>query len=166
MNEAGSTLELLIPDAAAMEELGKHLAAALTPGKLFLIGELGAGKTTLVRGFLRAKGYQGPVKSPTYTLIEPYCLAGVDIYHFDLYRIDSSDALEALGARDYFDPASVCLVEWADRAPAYSSMADLLIRIQYHNDQRKVTLSAQSPAGRGGIAKVSSASIIKSIMNK
>ncbi len=136
-----------------MEQLGKHLAAALTPGKLFLTGDLGAGKTTLVRGFLRAKGYHGSVKSPTYTLIEPYCLAGVDIYHFDLYRIDSADALEALGARDYFDPASVCLVEWADRAPAYLSMADLSIHIEQCAEQRKVTVVARSPAGRAAIAR-------------
>ncbi|MGH8580282.1 MAG: tRNA (adenosine(37)-N6)-threonylcarbamoyltransferase complex ATPase subunit type 1 TsaE [Gammaproteobacteria bacterium] len=153
MNETGSNLELLIPDAAAMEQLGKHLAAALTRGKLFLIGELGAGKTTLVRGFLRAKGYQGPVKSPTYTLIEPYCLAGVDIYHLDLYRIDSPDALEALGARDYFGPATVCLVEWADRAPAYLSMADLSIHIEHCAEQRKVTIVARSPTGRAAIAR-------------
>ncbi len=140
-----------------MEQLGKHLAAALTPGKLFLTGELGMGKTTLVRGFLRAKGYQGPVKSPTYTLIEPYCLEGLDIYHFDLYRIDSPDALEALGARDYFGPSSVCLVEWADRAAAYLSIADLSIHIEQGADQRKVTLLARSPAGQDGIARAHSA---------
>ncbi|MGH8612450.1 MAG: tRNA (adenosine(37)-N6)-threonylcarbamoyltransferase complex ATPase subunit type 1 TsaE [Gammaproteobacteria bacterium] len=153
MSDTGSTLELLIPDAAAMEQLGKHLAAELTPGKLFLTGDLGAGKTTLVRGFLRAKGYQGPVKSPTYTLIEPYCLGGVDIYHFDLYRIDTPDALEALGARDYFAPTSVCLVEWADRAPAYWSMADLSIHIEQRAAQRKVIVVARSPAGRAAIAR-------------
>lgn len=147
-----------------MEQLGKHLAASLTAGKLFLTGDLGAGKTTLVRGFLRAKGHQGPVKSPTYTLIEPYCLDGLDIYHFDLYRIDSPDALEAVGARDYFGPVSVCLVEWADRAPAYLSMADLLIHIEHHQDQRKVMLFARSAAGRDAISRV--CSITKSMENR
>lgn len=151
-------LELLVPDPQAMERLGGRLAVPLVPGKLFLHGELGAGKTTLVRGFLRAKGYKGAVRSPTYTLIEPYRLAEMDIYHFDLYRIDSPDELEALGARDYFGPSTACLVEWADRAQGYLGTADLSVHIAQLGGQRKLRLVPHSRLGHDAITGVANQS--------
>ena len=103
--------------AEAMEEIGRQLGQSCPQGsRLYLQGDLGAGKTTLVRGFLRAKGYQGKVKSPTYTLVEPYELQGVNIFHFDLYRLNSAEELEGIGFRDYFDGESISLVEWPEKA--------------------------------------------------
>ena len=101
----------------AMVALGEHLGRELAaPMVVFLRGELGAGKTTLARGVLRAKGYSGAVKSPTYTLVEPYELQGVTLYHFDLYRLGDPEELEYVGIRDYLDGDSIVLVEWPERS--------------------------------------------------
>ena len=93
-----------------MEEFGRQLGQICEEGtRIYLRGDLGTGKTTLVRGFLRARGYAGKVKSPTYTLVEPYELAGIDIFHFDLYRLDHTDELAYIGYRDYFEAQSIVL---------------------------------------------------------
>lgn len=137
-----------ITDAAAMEALGAAIAKACPLGaRLFLQGELGVGKTTLVRGFLRACGYQGIVKSPTYTLIEPYFINSQTIYHIDLYRINSTAELEAIGLRDYFIDESICLLEWPENAGSYLGDPDLQITIERQNDCRQVSLIAYSPLG-------------------
>ena len=102
----------LLPDEAATRALGSALFGRLTGGTLvFLEGDLGAGKTTLVRGFLRAAGYPGAVKSPTFTLVEEYRLADYSVFHFDLYRLKSPDELEWMGFRDYLQSEAVCLPE-------------------------------------------------------
>ncbi len=142
-------MQLRIPTAEAMEALAARLAAQCEPGTcLFLQGELGAGKTTFVRGFLRQAGYQGTVKSPTYTLVEPYEIAGKTFYHFDLYRINSDEELEGIGLRDYFDGRSICLVEWPERGGALLGKPDLLIRIQINGQAREAELQAHSPQGQ------------------
>lgn len=116
--------------------LGARLAQTLRPGcTVFLKGELGVGKTTLVRGLLRALGHAGAVKSPTFTLVEPYELNGWRIYHLDLYRLASPDELEYLGVRDYFDGQGVCLVEWPERGAGVLPEADLLIELSYLEGQ-------------------------------
>jgi len=131
-----------------MEALGSKVAGLCFPGtKLFLQGELGAGKTTFVRGFLRQLGYKGAVKSPTYTLVEPYDFAGKTIYHFDLYRLNSPDELENIGLRDYFNPDAICLVEWPEKAGKRLGQPDLVVRFGFLATGRKLDLRAETPAG-------------------
>jgi len=133
-------MELTIDSAQEMEALGARLAAQYPSGIVYLQGELGAGKTTVVRGWLRALGYQGKVKSPTYTLIEPYDLSGRRIYHFDLYRLNDPHELENIGTRDYFHPDALCLVEWPERGGSLLPSPDLRITIKHQGEQRRVRL--------------------------
>ncbi len=134
-------MKFIINSEEEMEALGARLAAQYPIGTIYLQGELGAGKTTLVRGWLRARGHKGTVKSPTYTLIEPYELAGRQIYHFDLYRLNDPQELENIGARDYFRPDSLCLIEWPERGESYLSPPDLRINIRQEAMQRRVRLT-------------------------
>lgn len=141
--------QLNVIDAPAMEELGQKLASACLHGsKLFLQGELGTGKTTLVRGFLNGLGYQGIVKSPTYTLIEPYQINDLEIFHFDLYRINDPEELESIGIRDYFSGPGICLLEWPEKGAALLGTPDVFIQIQYWDSQRKVSLEAKTSTGK------------------
>ncbi|HVC11547.1 MAG TPA: tRNA (adenosine(37)-N6)-threonylcarbamoyltransferase complex ATPase subunit type 1 TsaE [Burkholderiales bacterium] len=138
-----------LPDEAATARLGAALAAGTAPGRvLFLRGELGAGKTTLVRGLLRALGYQGRVKSPTYGLLELYSVSRLNLYHFDLYRVrDRSEWLNS-GFREYFNPESVCIVEWPERAAGSLAPPDLEVRLEFAGNARSAILSAHSEAGQ------------------
>ena len=146
-------MELHIGSADAMEALGRRLAAACPPGgRIHLQGELGAGKTTLARGFLYGLGYRGKVKSPTYTLVEPYLIENQTVYHFDLYRIGDPEELEGIGLRDYLDGVSRCLVEWPERAGAVLDAADLGIEIHLCNASRQLRLVAGSKAGHKMLA--------------
>ena len=145
-------MKLDVPDVAAMENLGGNIAKNCPVGtKVFLQGALGAGKTTLVRGFLREFGYSGVVKSPTYTLIEPYEIKGSTVYHFDLYRLNAPEELETIGLRDYFDQAAICLVEWPEKAGSRLGVPDLLVHIEDRKGHRQVFLDAQGPLGRTAI---------------
>ncbi|MAT94403.1 MAG: tRNA (adenosine(37)-N6)-threonylcarbamoyltransferase complex ATPase subunit type 1 TsaE [Halioglobus sp.] len=144
-----------IADAAAMEAFGAALADATARGSVvFLQGELGAGKTTLARGFLRASGHGGAVKSPTYTLVEPYELATGSIYHFDLYRLGDAEELEFMGIRDYFGENSVCLVEWADRGLGVLPAADIVVSIETENSGRRLSVSGASDRGRSALERL------------
>lgn len=151
------TLELNLADEAATLALGAALAQAPNKDKdtnfiIYLIGDLGAGKTTLVRGFLRALAYQGPVKSPTYTLIEPYSIAGRSYLHCDLYRLADAEELEYLGLRDELDQGAVLLVEWPERGKGLLPLADLTLNLAYAEDGRRCLLHADSPLGCSIIA--------------
>jgi len=116
---------------------------------IWLRGDLGAGKTTFARGFLRGLGYQGVVKSPTYTLVEPYEPApGRFCYHFDLYRLADAEELEFTGARDYFDADSVSLIEWPEKAAACLPVADLDCSLVLQNRGREITLQAGTDRGQ------------------
>lgn len=121
--------------------LARQLAAALPDGIVFLIGDLGAGKTTLTRYWLQALGHQGAVKSPTYTLVEPYQLAERNVYHFDLYRLQDPYELELMGFRDYVSEANrLMLIEWPSKGEGMLPVADLVIELKHAQAERIVTL--------------------------
>ncbi len=143
-----SEVERYLIGGEATERLGAALAQQTVAGTvIFLFGELGAGKTTLVRGFLQGLGHHGAVKSPTYTLVEPYDLAGRRYYHFDLYRLGSPEELEYLGVRDYFDGEAVALVEWPQRGSGMLPGADLEIHLEYREEGRLARLCSLTPRG-------------------
>lgn len=137
-----------LADSAATEALGATLARCLRPGlTLYLHGELGAGKTTLVRGLLHALGHSGAVKSPTYTLVEPYSVAGQRLYHFDLYRLASPEELEYMGIRDYLDGRAVAVVEWPEQGEGVLPPPDLHLWLRHAGTAREVRLEPVSAAG-------------------
>ena len=138
-----------LPNEQATLALGATVAKALQPKtRIYLSGDLGAGKTTLVRGLLRGLGYQGPVKSPTYTLVEVYALSRLDLHHFDFYRFNNSDEWNDAGFREVFDSDSVCLVEWPEKAHPKLPSPDLWIRIEHLAEGRRVRLSAHTTTGK------------------
>ena len=153
--ENTAILDLTPGDEEAMMALGGQLAAALIPGLVvYLKGDLGMGKTTLARGFIQSLGHKGAVKSPTYTLVEPYELSGNTVYHFDLYRLGDPEELEFMGVRDYFDGRSVCLIEWSERGAGFLPPADLVITIERKGLGRAVQLQAFSVLGEGIVSSM------------
>ena len=155
---------IFLPDAAATEAFGRALGLACSDrpvtegqqadasvaclgGCVYLSGELGAGKTTLVRGLMRAYGYTGAVKSPTYSLVEPYEFPTYNIYHFDLYRLSAEGEVEYLGVTDYFQPQNLCLFEWPERGGTAIPAPDMEIRILIADNGRQLQWQAKSPRG-------------------
>jgi tRNA threonylcarbamoyladenosine biosynthesis protein TsaE len=140
--------EISAGDEKAMVALGRELARAMeAPIVVYLEGDLGMGKTTLARGVARGLGHQGAVKSPTYTLVEPYELGEITLYHFDLYRLGDPEELEYMGIRDYFDEKSIALVEWPASGRGFLPPADLLIRINRQGTGRRLSVEAYSQRG-------------------
>ncbi len=142
--------KLRIENEEAMQALGHRFYEACVNqgGTLYLSGPLGAGKTTFVRGFLRAMGYQGKVKSPTYTLVEPYEIGTNTLYHFDFYRLTSPDELEYMGIRDYFQPMAYCLVEWPEKAQTLLPPCDIQVFIEIEEHIREVVIKANTVRGK------------------
>jgi len=148
-----------LPDAQATAALGAALAAGALPGRvLHLRGDLGAGKTTLVRGLLRALGYAGRVKSPTYTLVEPYALSSLHFYHFDFYRFEDRSEWLSSGFREYFNPQSLCVVEWPEKAGGLLGPPDVEVRLQFSGEGRNASLEARSAAGASWLSSLRSPS--------
>ncbi|MGD8839230.1 MAG: tRNA (adenosine(37)-N6)-threonylcarbamoyltransferase complex ATPase subunit type 1 TsaE [Gammaproteobacteria bacterium] len=146
---------MLIGDEKQMRALGARLIAACDHGGVIALeGELGTGKTTLVRGALEAEGVSGGVRSPTYTLVEYYPLERFSVAHFDLYRLADAEELEYLGFRDYLNRETLCLIEWPQRAAGYLQGVDLVIEIEYDPAGRRVTLSPQTRWGREVVSRV------------
>jgi tRNA threonylcarbamoyladenosine biosynthesis protein TsaE len=151
------TLDLSLPDAAATSRLGAALAVNAAPGRtLYLSGELGSGKTTLVRGLLHALGHTGQVKSPTYALVEPYALSKLHLYHFDFYRFNDRSEWLSSGFREYFDGESLCIVEWPEKAGGLLPPPDLRVRLEFAGEARRATLEAATPAGRSWVSSLPS----------
>jgi tRNA threonylcarbamoyladenosine biosynthesis protein TsaE len=137
-----------LPDAAATERLGGQLAEHLVPGmRVYLRGELGTGKTCLIRGMLRRLGAAGAIKSPTYTLVELYVLSRLDLYHFDFYRFTDPNEFEEAGFPDHFHGEGVCLVEWPERAGEALPPPDLELSLAYSGAGRKIDARAYSETG-------------------
>lgn len=146
---------LLVDGEQAMMAVGaKLLQNCSSGGVITLSGDLGAGKTTLVRGMLRGLGYDGHVRSPTYTLIEPYTLETLTVAHFDLYRLADAEELEYLGYREYLNSKTVCLVEWPEMASQYFDKADLVLRIDYDPRGRHLTWHSHSDWGAERAAQI------------
>ena len=136
--------------------MGAALAAGAAPGRvLHLRGELGAGKTTLVRGLLRALGYPGRVKSPSYTLVELYAVSSLNLYHFDFYRFKDRSEWVNSGFRDYFNPDSICIVEWPERAEGLLAAPDLEITLEFSGAGREATIAARTASGEEWLAALS-----------
>jgi tRNA threonylcarbamoyladenosine biosynthesis protein TsaE len=151
------SLDIKLPDPAATEALGHALAAGAQAGRvLHLRGELGAGKTTLVRGLLRALGYAGRVKSPTYTLVEPYELSSLHFYHFDFYRLKNQEEWEQAGFREYFNAQSLCVVEWPERAGELLPAPDVELTLRFAGEARRARIEARSEAGRQWLSSLPS----------
>ncbi len=144
-------LKYFLADEQATIALGNALAEIVKPqGQgiiVYLQGELGAGKTTLTRGFVQGLGHQGKVKSPTYTLVEPYELTPWQVYHFDLYRLADPEELEFMGIRDYFNANCCCFIEWPEKGLGLLAKADFTVNIAYSGSQRAVTLVAETTWG-------------------
>src|SRR5690348_11522401 len=139
---------LNLTDEAATLRLGAALAAGAIPGLvLHLRGELGSGKATVARGLIQALGHPGRVKSPTYTLLEPYSLLRLNLYHFDFYRFKDRSEWLSSGFREHFNPESLCVVEWPERAGDLLAPADLEIRLSYAGQGRSAELASHSPRG-------------------
>ncbi len=147
-------MKCALPDAAATEMLARDVAASLPQDiggwTLLLHGELGAGKSTFARAFIRALGHEGAVPSPTYTLVEPYALKRGQIYHLDLYRVASEEELHYLGWSDLDDGCR--LIEWAERAPGLSDSADLALTLRYDGEGREAEIAGLSARGADIVA--------------
>lgn len=143
-------LNLKVTGEQAQEALGAAIAAA-TPSScvIYLVGDLGAGKTTLARGFIQGLGHKGSVKSPTYALLEPYDLPDRSCYHFDLYRLADPEELEYLGIRDLLQSEAILLVEWPEKGEGELPPADLVIEIDHDGEARQMQIKSRSEKGNG-----------------
>ena len=154
IRNADASAQVVLRDEAATLELGRRIAARLRPGvRIYLHGDLGAGKTTLVRGILRGLGHAGRVKSPTFTLLETYAVSSLYLYHFDFYRLKAPDEWRDAGFREAFSEEGICVVEWPEKAAGLPP-ADLSVHLTHAASGRLVRLVAQGAWGAACLASV------------
>jgi len=163
VSTSSAPAQLLLPDESATARLGTLLAEALLAESasveaqgftVTLAGDLGAGKTTLVRACLRRFGVTGPVKSPTFALLEPYVVSSLNFYHFDFYRFGSPDEFEDSGFRELFGPGAVCAIEWPERAAGHLPTPDLEATLKIEDEARRVALLARTALGATCLQRV------------
>ena len=148
-----SEVTLYLADEQAMSDFGARIARVTQGhGLIFLEGNLGMGKTTLSRGIIRGLGHVGSVKSPTFTLVEPYEIGDIRAFHFDLYRLVDPEELEFLGIRDYFDDDALCLIEWPDKGAGFLPKPDLTITISPQDSGRSLNILSQGSRGEAWCA--------------
>ena len=148
-----SEVTLYLADEQAMSDFGTRIARVTQGhGLIFLVGNLGMGKTTLSRGIIRGLGHVGAVKSPTFTLVEPYEIGDIRAFHFDLYRLVDPEELEFLGIRAYFDDDALCLIEWPDKGAGFLPKPDLTITISPQDSGRSLNILSQGSRGEAWCA--------------
>ncbi|MCL9798700.1 tRNA (adenosine(37)-N6)-threonylcarbamoyltransferase complex ATPase subunit type 1 TsaE [Pseudomonas sp. rhizo66] len=148
-----SEVTLYLADEQAMSDFGARIARVTQGhGLIFLEGNLGMGKTTLSRGIIRGLGHVGAVKSPTFTLVEPYEMGDIRAFHFDLYRLVDPEELEFLGIRDYFEDDAMCLIEWPDKGAGFLPKPDLTITISPQDSGRSLKILSQGSRGEAWCA--------------
>lgn len=148
-----SEVTLYLADEQAMSDFGARIARITQGhGLIFLEGNLGMGKTTLSRGIIRGLGHTGAVKSPTFTLVEPYEIGDIRAFHFDLYRLVDPEELEFLGIRDYFEDDALCLIEWPDKGAGFLPKPDLTITISPQDSGRSLKILSQGSRGEAWCA--------------
>ena len=148
-----SEVTLYLADEEAMTAFGARIAKTTEGhGLIFLEGDLGAGKTTLSRGIIRGLGHEGAVKSPTFTLVEPYEIGDIRAFHFDLYRLVDPEELEYLGIRDYFEDDALCLIEWPRKGSGFLPKPDLTITISPQDSGRSLKILSQGSRGEAWCA--------------
>ncbi len=149
------SFEAHLNDEIATVAMGNKVAAIIEQGAvIYLHGDLGAGKTTFTRGVVQGFGHIGKVKSPTYTLVEPYELTRANVYHFDLYRLGDPEELEYMGIRDYFSEQAICIVEWPEKGGEFIPVPDLDITLSYVGDERKIVMNSASERGIAIVEKL------------
>ncbi|CAM2914546.1 MULTISPECIES: tRNA (adenosine(37)-N6)-threonylcarbamoyltransferase complex ATPase subunit type 1 TsaE [Pseudoalteromonas] len=149
------SFEFHLTDEVATVSMGNRVADIIEQGAvIYLHGDLGAGKTTFTRGVVQGFGHTGKVKSPTYTLVEPYELERANVYHFDLYRLGDPEELEYMGIRDYFSPDAICVVEWPEKGGEFIPVPDLDITLSYMGNERKIVINSASERGVAIVEKL------------
>jgi len=148
-NDTPTKMRMVLETEEQTQLLGEVIASVIeSPMNCFLKGDLGVGKTRLVRAIIQSLGFKGNVKSPTYTIVEPYQIGKLLIHHFDLYRLSDPEELDFLGIRDYFDQASINFFEWPEKGEGWLEQPDLIIDMTFHERTRICNLTGQFDSGK------------------